>query len=35
MGTAPDELERSDKTTALICVCMGGGQGIATIMERV
>ncbi len=34
LGTALDELERSDKTTALITMCIGGGQGIATIIER-
>jgi acetyl-CoA C-acetyltransferase len=35
LGTALDELERSDKTTALITLCIGGGMGIATIIERV
>ncbi|MBT8494814.1 MAG: acetyl-CoA C-acetyltransferase [Deltaproteobacteria bacterium] len=34
-GTALDELERSDKNTALITLCIGGGMGIATIIERV
>ncbi len=34
-GTALDELERRDLTTALITLCIGGGQGIATIIERV
>ncbi len=34
-GTALDELERSGKQTALIAMCIGGGQGIATILERV
>jgi acetyl-CoA C-acetyltransferase len=34
-GTALDELERSGKQTALITMCIGGGQGIATIIERV
>ncbi|HYC01072.1 MAG TPA: acetyl-CoA C-acetyltransferase [Candidatus Limnocylindrales bacterium] len=34
IGTALDELERSDKTTALITMCIGGGMGIATIIER-
>ncbi|MBK7993625.1 MAG: acetyl-CoA C-acetyltransferase [Blastocatellia bacterium] len=33
-GTALDELERSNKQTALIIMCIGGGQGIATIIER-
>jgi acetyl-CoA C-acetyltransferase len=35
LGTALDELERSNKQTALITMCIGGGQGIATILERV
>ncbi len=35
LGTALDELERSGKATALIALCIGGGQGIATIIERV
>jgi acetyl-CoA C-acetyltransferase len=35
LGTALDELERSGKATALITMCVGGGQGIATILERV
>ena len=35
LGTAVDELERSGKQTALITMCIGGGQGIATIIERV
>jgi acetyl-CoA C-acetyltransferase len=35
LGTALDELERSGKSTALITMCIGGGQGIATIIERV
>jgi acetyl-CoA C-acetyltransferase len=35
LGTALDELERSGKATALITLCIGGGQGIATIIERV
>ena len=34
LGTALDELERSGKHTALITMCIGGGQGIATIIER-
>ncbi len=34
-GTALDELERTDKQTALVTMCIGGGQGIATILERV
>src|SRR5205085_2806266 len=35
LGTALDELERRDLTTALITLCIGGGQGIGTILERV
>ncbi len=35
LGTALDELERRNLTTALITLCIGGGQGIATILERV
>lgn len=35
LGTALDELERRQKATALITLCVGGGMGIATIIERV
>jgi acetyl-CoA C-acetyltransferase len=35
IGTALDELERTNKHTALITLCIGGGMGIATIIERV
>jgi acetyl-CoA C-acetyltransferase len=35
LGTALDELERADLTTALITLCVGGGMGIATIIERI
>lgn len=35
LGTVLDELERTDLTTALITLCVGGGMGIATIIERV
>ncbi|KWK50277.1 acetyl-CoA acetyltransferase [Burkholderia stagnalis] len=35
IGTALDELERRGKSTALISMCIGGGQGIATLIERV
>jgi acetyl-CoA C-acetyltransferase len=34
LGTAFDELERSDKSTALVTLCIGGGQGVATLIER-
>jgi acetyl-CoA C-acetyltransferase len=34
LGTAIDELERANKSTALITLCIGGGMGIATIIER-
>jgi acetyl-CoA C-acetyltransferase len=34
LGTALDELERRGLGTALITLCIGGGQGIATILER-
>ena len=33
--TAVDELERRNLKTALITLCIGGGMGIATIIERV
>ena len=35
LGTALDELERRGQATALVTMCIGGGQGIATILERV
>jgi acetyl-CoA C-acetyltransferase len=35
LGTALDELERRDLETALVTLCVGGGMGIATIIERV
>jgi acetyl-CoA C-acetyltransferase len=35
LGTALDELERSNKSTALISLCVGAGMGIAAIIERV
>ncbi len=35
LGTLLDELERSNKTTGLVTMCIGGGMGIATIVERV
>jgi acetyl-CoA C-acetyltransferase len=35
LGTALDELERTGKGAALITLCIGGGMGTATIIERV
>jgi acetyl-CoA C-acetyltransferase len=35
LGTALDELERTGKATALVTLCIGGGMGTATIIERV
>jgi len=35
LGTVVDELERSGKGTALATLCIGGGMGTATIIERV
>jgi len=35
LGTAIDELERSDLKTALVTLCIGAGMGTATIIERV
>lgn len=35
VGTVIDELERRNKQTALITLCVGAGMGIATIIERV
>jgi acetyl-CoA C-acetyltransferase len=35
LGTVLDELERQDKQTGLVTLCVGGGMGIATIIERV
>lgn len=35
LGTVLDELERQDKTTALVTLCIGAGMGCATIIERV
>jgi acetyl-CoA C-acetyltransferase len=34
LGTALDELERRNKRFALCTLCVGGGMGIATIIER-
>lgn len=35
LGTVLDELERSNKETALITLCVGAGMGTATVIERV
>ncbi len=35
LGTVLDELERTDKQTGLATLCVGGGMGTATIIERV
>jgi acetyl-CoA C-acetyltransferase len=34
LGTALDELERRDLSTALITLCIGAGMGTATLIER-
>ncbi len=34
VGTVLDELERQDKTLGLVTMCIGGGMGIASIIER-
>jgi len=35
LGTLLDALEDQDKNTGLVTLCVGGGMGIATIVERV
>ncbi|MBZ0253895.1 MAG: acetyl-CoA C-acyltransferase, partial [Candidatus Methylomirabilis sp.] len=35
LGTLVDELERRGLATGLATLCIGGGMGIATIVERV
>ena len=35
LGTALDEMERADKSTALATLCVAGGMATATIIERV
>jgi len=35
LGIALDELERADKTLALVTLCIGAGMGTATVIERV
>ena len=35
LGTLLDELELRDLSTGLVTLCVAGGMGIATIIERV
>ncbi|MCA1217531.1 acetyl-CoA C-acetyltransferase [Streptomyces sp. 8L] len=35
LGTLVDELERQDKRFGLATLCVGGGMGVATVVERV
>ena len=35
LGTLIDALEERDLQTGLVTLCIGGGMGIATIVERV
>ena len=35
LGTVLDELERRDLQTGAETLCIGGGMGIATIVERI
>jgi acetyl-CoA C-acetyltransferase len=35
LGTVLDELERRNKTTALVTLCVAAGMGTATIIERI
>ncbi len=35
LGTVVDELERSGGRYGLVTLCIGGGMGLATIIERV
>jgi acetyl-CoA C-acetyltransferase len=35
LGTLIDELERTQKRYGLATLCIGGGMGIATIVERI
>ena len=34
LGTLIDELERRDQRYGLATLCVGGGMGVATIVER-
>ena len=35
LGTLIDELERTNKRYGLATLCIGGGMGIATVVERI
>jgi acetyl-CoA C-acetyltransferase len=35
VGTMVDELERREARTALVTLCIGGGMGVATLIERI
>jgi acetyl-CoA C-acetyltransferase len=35
LGTVIDELERRDGRYGLVTLCVGGGMGVATVVERV
>jgi acetyl-CoA C-acetyltransferase len=35
LGTLLDELERRDLRRGVVTLCVGGGMGIATVIERV
>ncbi|WP_066952162.1 acetyl-CoA C-acetyltransferase [Streptomyces lushanensis] len=35
LGTLVDELERRDQRYGLVTLCVGGGMGVATVVERV
>ena len=35
LGTLLDELESRDKAVVLVTLCVAGGMGIATIIERI
>lgn len=34
LSSAVEELERADLSTALVTLCVGGGMGVATVIER-
>ena len=35
VGTVLDEMERTNKATGLVTLCVGAGMGTATVIERV